>query len=88
MPYEQRPNTGSLFSNRDHAKNPKAPTTKGNLLIEIGDQIVEIELAGWTRDSPKAGKWVSLAAKLKSIRTVDGRDLDAALGKPDEDAPF
>jgi hypothetical protein len=83
--HEQRPNTGALFSNRDRAKNPKAPNSRGNLLIEIGDQLVELELSGWSKQSDKAGRLISLSAKLISVRPsarqpADDRDLDAALG--------
>jgi hypothetical protein len=51
----------------------------------MGDQLVELELGGWTRESDKAGTWISLNVKLTSVRPAarqqaDNRDLDAAFG--------
>jgi hypothetical protein len=73
MPYEQRPSTGSLFSNRGR-KNGKAPNFKGSGLLELdGGRLVELDLAGWTRESERAGKWLSLSIKLKADRPIRQR---------------
>jgi len=84
LSYEQKLNTGSLFANRDHAKNPKAPNAKGTALVQVGNQFVELELAAWTRESDKAGKWQSLSLKVKSVRPAPPphQDMDRAFGKP------
>ena len=66
LPYQERPNSGSLFRNRDLGKNPKAPTMKGEALLELEDgRLVRLDIAGWSRESEKAGKWLSLNVKLK-----------------------
>jgi hypothetical protein len=104
MPYEHKPGSGSLFRNRDALGNPKAPSMTGTALLEIGDDLYDIEIAGWSKESPKAGKWLSLTVKLKTVRPVQqptggreqfnqrvaemGTDLDEALGTPDDDRPF
>ena len=68
MAYEQRVNSGQLFKNRER-KNDKAPNLKGVGLLELEDgSLIELEIAAWTRESPKAGRWLSLSIKLKSER--------------------
>jgi hypothetical protein len=93
MAYEQRPNSGQLFKNRER-KNPNAPNLKGTGLLELEDgSLVELELAAWTKESPKAGKWLSLTIKLKDAtrqtRQSNGRaDFNrrvAELGTPVDD---
>jgi hypothetical protein len=68
MPFEHKPGSGSLFRNRDALGNPKAPSMTGTALLEIGDQFYDIEIAAWSKESPKAGKWLSLNVKLKTVR--------------------
>ena len=80
MAYVQKLGSGSLFSNRDK-KNDKAPNVKGTALVKVGNQIVELDIGGWTREGTKAGKWLSLSVKVKSMRQLgrpDDSDMDAA----------
>lgn len=81
MPFEQRPGQGNLFKNKHHTEGSKQPNLKGTALVQVGNQLVEVELAGWTRESEKAGKWISLSVKCKSVRPQD--DMDRAM--PEED---
>ena len=92
MPFEHKPGTGSLFKPRDR-KNDRAPNLTGGAIVEIGDELYELDISAWTKESPKAGKWLSLSVKLKTVRPAarqpaDDSDMDAAgLGNPD-DRPF
>ena len=65
MAYTHRTNSASLFVNRER-KNDNAPQLTGSGLLELADgSFVELDIAAWTRESPKAGKWLSLSIKLK-----------------------
>jgi hypothetical protein len=103
MPFQNRPGQGALFKNRDHEKNPKSPNLKGDALLELADgTTVELDLAAWTRDSERAGKWLSLSIKLKQERPIrqrfgnedgsrhDFNDYVNQHGTPvdDQDVPF
>lgn len=93
MPFEQRPGSGSLFKNRDHEKNPKAPNLKGTALLQLTDgSLVEIEISAWTKESERAGKWLSLSVKPKDARPYRGERRpdakDLAQGTPLGDEPF
>jgi hypothetical protein len=74
MPYEQRPGQGSLFKNRDKGNNERAPNLKGTGLLELADgSLIELDIAAWTKESQKAGKWLSLTIKLKQDRPIRQR---------------
>lgn len=59
MPYEQRPNTGQLFKNKDR-KNDRAPNVMGSaLVLEAADETIHRSLrssrpgnARWRAKSP------------------------------------
>ena len=89
MPYEQRPNSGQLFKNRDR-KNDKAPNLKGAGLLELEDgSLVELDIGGWTRESEKAGKWISLSIKLKgAARQSAANGASQPQQAADDDIPF
>jgi hypothetical protein len=61
-------NSGVLFQNRDHAGNPKAPNLKGTGRITIDGREYELDLAAWSKQSERAGKFLSLSIKLKGDR--------------------
>jgi hypothetical protein len=69
MAFEQRPNSGTLFKNRDK-KEPKHPDLKGDGLIEIAGTLYPVEIGAWTKETPKAGKFLSLSLKLKQSRSA------------------
>lgn len=59
-------NSGQLFKNRDKGNNQKAPNLKGNALLELADaSTVEFDIAAWTRESERAGRWLALSIKLE-----------------------
>jgi hypothetical protein len=64
--YENRPNSGVLWQNRKHVDGDKLPSLKGEGLLELPDgSMVTLDIAAWTKESPKAGKWLSLSIKVK-----------------------
>jgi hypothetical protein len=88
MPFEQRPGTGALFKNRHH-DNPNAPTLKGNGLLQLDNgRVVEVELAAWTKESAKAGRWLSLTIKLKGERRPNAQDLAADTPIDNDEMPW
>jgi hypothetical protein len=74
MPFEHRPNSGSLFKPKKKNDNPNAPTLTGSGLLELVDgSLIELDIAAWTKESPKAGKWLSLSIKLKGDQPIRQR---------------
>jgi len=67
MAYEAKPGTGTLFRNREK-KSDRHPNLKGDALVEIDGQLYQLELAAWTKQSERAGKFLSLSVKLKGAR--------------------
>jgi hypothetical protein len=68
MAYELRPNSGTLFRNLGKKDNPKAPDFKGDALIEVNGQHYQLDIGGWTKQTERAGKFLSLSIKLKGDR--------------------
>ena len=64
--FTQRPNSAALFVNRNRGTNEKAPNLKGDGTVEIDGATYELDIAAWTKESPKAGKWLSLSIKVKT----------------------
>jgi hypothetical protein len=57
MAFEQRPNTGTLFRNRELASNPKAPNMKGDALVQVADgSIVESRYRRMAEGKPQGRK--------------------------------
>ena len=96
------PNTGALFiNNRDD--NPKAPQWKGDIELDAdllrvlvekakARQPIKLSLAGWEKESPKAGRFISLradkpyekpSAAPAPIKSSGGFDVDE-----DDEIPF
>jgi hypothetical protein len=69
MAFEKRPNSGQLFKNDKKGDNSRAPNLKGSALLQLENgELLELDLAAWTRESEKAGRWLSLSIKLKGDR--------------------
>jgi hypothetical protein len=58
-------NSGVLFVNKKRGDNAKAPNLKGDGRITIDGRDYELDLAAWTRQSDRAGKFLSLSIKPK-----------------------
>ena len=78
MPYKLKPGQGQLFRNREK-KEDRHPNVKGNAMIDasaVHQYLAEhpdattmpLELAAWTKESDRAGKWLSFSVKLKQDR--------------------
>jgi hypothetical protein len=78
--FEKRDMSGALFRNNKKG-NEKAPNSRGYVIIAG----VEYELSGWTRESDKAGRWVSLAVKCKDDAPASGNGKQQDF---DDDIPF
>jgi hypothetical protein len=90
MAWEAKPGTGTLFRNRDK-KDTKHPDLRGDALVEIDGHQYPLEIAAWTKESQKAGKFLSLSIKLKGIRQHfdnGGSRDDWSQPAEDEDIPF
>lgn len=75
MAFQQKVGSGSLFKNKKRSSD-KSPTLKGTALVQVGNQTVTLELAGWDRHSDKAGDWISLSVKATAARPNDDNDVD------------
>lgn len=84
--YERRLGSTNLFSNRDK-KNDNQPDYKGSIEVQVGDQIVELDLAMWHRHGDKAGDYFGMTAKAKSTRPLEDVEHAMPSGK-DEDIRF
>lgn len=63
MPYEQKPNTGSLFKAKDRATD-KHPEYTGSFNIDG----TEYWLAAWVKESQNGTKYFSLSVKPKEAK--------------------
>ena len=75
MAYQQKVGSGSLFKNKKRSSD-KSPTLKGTALVQVGNQTVTLELAGWAKHSDKAGDWISLSVKATAARANDDNDVE------------
>jgi len=77
MAFEQRPNTGTLFTNSTK-KAESHPDVRGsvyvdktlleNLINKSKGNLVEIALAGWNKTSAKGVSYLSLAASEPYVK--------------------
>jgi hypothetical protein len=81
--FEQRPNSGQLFKNRER-KNDNAPNLTGTALLQLADgELVQLELAAWTRETRTGDKFLSLSIKPKGGRVGRQRFDDNHGAGPD-----
>jgi hypothetical protein len=67
-------------------------TSRGDALVELNGQLYELDIGAWTKQTERAGKFLSLSIKLKGDRSnqqrfngdrqpraqdLDGVELDA-----------
>jgi hypothetical protein len=84
MAYEQKPNSGALFNNKDK-KSPNHPDMRGDLhldktfLINMMDKskgsLVKISISSWAKTAASGTEYMSLAASEPYV-------------KPEEDLPY
>lgn len=68
MPYEQKPNTGSLFRN-DRKESDSHPDYKGSALI---DGLGDCWLDAWINTAKDGSKYMSLKIKPREARQMQG----------------
>jgi hypothetical protein len=85
MAYEAKAGTGTLF-HVGEKKNDNQPDLKGNAVIEIDGKRYQLDIAAWTKESERAGEYLSLSIKLKDERYATRRD--GALPDADVDRAF
>jgi hypothetical protein len=90
MPYEQKPNTGSLFKN-DRKEADSHPDYKGSALI---DGLGDCWLDAWINTTNDGRKYMSLKIKPKDARSGsygDHRTSSVTVPAPadlDDEVPF
>jgi len=93
------PNTGALFrNNRDD--HPKAPQWKGDIELDAdllrvlvekakARQPIKLSIAGWEKESPKAGTFISLKADKPYEKQAAPPPKSSPVGSYDDDEiPF
>jgi len=93
MAYEPKPNTGSLFSNKEK-KSPQSPDYQGDILIdasklEIVNGVAKIKIAGWKKTAASGLVYLSLSVDtFKPKDTPDPRRNSASITDLKDDIPF
>ena len=93
-PYEQRPNSGSLFAKKSKTK-PTSPDYFGDILIDLSafqveDGKIKVSLSGWKKVSATGKQYLSLAASAP--REQEQRSYGGGYNQPapvdDDSCPF
>lgn len=86
MSYETKPNTGSLFSNKDKpGRSENGPDYSGSALIEG----VEMFMDAWIKTSQDGKKWMSFSFKPKQKQRAPlPREATMSPTGQDDDIPF
>jgi|CryBogDrversion2_4_1035264.scaffolds.fasta_scaffold15832_2 uncharacterized protein (DUF736 family) len=87
MAYEQKPNSGVLFSNKVK-KSPKAPDYQGDITIDTRlfkqeDGLIKVSLGGWKKTSSNGNTFLSLAASVPYQKDAPKQETHV-----DEDVDF
>ena len=89
-PYEPKPNTGSLFANKEKTK-PMSPDYQGNILIDVSklevvNGVATVKLSGWKKTSASGLVYLSLAVDTFKPKTA--AKPAASVADMDDDIPF
>ena len=87
MAYEQKPNSGTLFTNKSKAK-PSSPDYSGDLLIDVRslnatNGVAKVRIAGWKKPGRDGSTFLSLAISNPMERSQAPRTE-----REDDDNPF
>jgi len=90
-PYEQKPNSGSLFISKTK-KSEKSPDYYGEILVNVRDfdvsgDTVKIRVAGWKKQSRNGSNFLSLAVSPSEDQPVTQSE-PTSLADVSEDIPF
>lgn len=92
MAYEPKPNTGSLFANKEKTK-PTSPDYRGDVLINVADlevvnSMAKVKLAGWKKTSESGLVYLSLAVDTFKPQPKSEAKPAASVADMDDDIPF
>jgi len=91
-PYEPKPNTGSLFANKEKTK-PTSPDYRGDVLVNVSDLevvngVAKIKLSGWKKTSASGLVYLSLAVDTFKPQPKSETKPAASVADMDSDVPF
>jgi len=94
MAYQPKPNTGSLFANKEK-KSPQSPDYQGDILIDLATLeaskgVVKVRIAGWKKQSASGLTYLSLAVDTFKPKAAQEQPRQRAASVADEqdDIPF
>jgi hypothetical protein len=94
MAYQPKPNTGSLFANKEK-KSPQSPDYQGDILIDLATLeaskgVVKVRIAGWKKQSASGLTYLSLAVDTFKPKSAQEQPRPRAASVADEqdDIPF
>jgi len=88
MSYENKPWTGALFKN-DYKNAENHPDFKGPFYVALDGQVIEFEIAGWTRESKGGKKYISLkAGERREPKKGGNRPAAGDTEEMSDDIPF
>lgn len=91
-PYEPKPNTGSLFANKEKTK-PTSPDYRGDILVSVSDLevvngVAKIKLSGWKKTSASGLVYLSLSVDTFKPQSKPEAKPAASVAAMDDDIPF
>lgn len=92
-PYTPKPNTGSLFANKDK-ETPHQPDYRGDILVNVADLevvngVAKVKLSGWKKTAASGLVYLSLAVDtFKPQRKGNNPKPAASVANMDDDIPF
>ena len=93
MAYEPKPNTGSLFANKEK-KSPQSPDYQGDILVDVSslevvNGVAKVKIAGWKKTSAKGLVYLSLAVDtFKPKAAEQPRQRAVSVADMEDDLPF
>lgn len=91
-PYEPKPNTGSLFANKEKTK-PTSPDYRGDILVSVSDLeavngVAKVKLSGWKKTSASGLVYLSLSVDTFKPQPKSAAKPAASVAAMDDDIPF
>lgn len=91
-PYTPKPNTGSLFANKDK-ETPNQPDYRGDILVNVADLevvngVAKVKLSGWKKTAASGLVYLSLAVDTFKPQPQGAKPKAASVDKMDDDIPF
>ena len=92
MAYEPKPNTGSLFANKEK-KSPQSPDYQGDILVDVStleviNGVAKVKLAGWKKTSAKGLVYLSLSVDTFKPKAAQEQPRQRSVADEQDDIPF